>query len=128
MGTVPTLSQLKAWDVDHLSVVAEHWTRTADRWESAFAEMHQQAHAVVWEGAGATAMRARVTADKAHAMDKADQLREVASIARRGASDISAAQSKVMYAVEDAQNAGFRVGEDLSATDRRISQNAGQRA
>jgi hypothetical protein len=42
---------------------------------------------------------------------KGDQLREAATIARRGAGDISAAQRRVMYAVEDAHNAGFIVGK-----------------
>jgi hypothetical protein len=73
-------------------------------------------------------MRNRVTADKAHAADKADQLREATSVARRGASDISAAQRRVMYAVEDAQNAKFNVGEDLSVTDKLNVRNSAQRA
>jgi hypothetical protein len=123
-----TLSQIRAWDVDHLIEAADHWTATADRWESTFAEVHQQAHTVAWEGIGATALRDRVTADKAHVTTKADRLREAASVARRGASDISAAQQRVMYAVEDAQNAKFRVGEDLSVTDKLNVRNSAQRA
>jgi hypothetical protein len=123
-----TLSQIKAWDVDYLTEAADHWAGTADRWDSAFAEAHQQAHAVAWEGAGATAMRGRVTADKAHVASKADQLREAASVARRGASDISAAQRKVMYAIEDAQKRGFQVDEDLSVFDTRNCPSAPQRA
>lgn len=124
----PTLSQIHGWDTDHLSSAAEHWSGTADRWESAFAEMHQQAHTVSWEGRGADALRERATADKTVVAGQADQLRQAAGIARQGASDISAAQRKVLYAVEDAQNAGFRVDEDLSVIDKRISHNAGQRA
>jgi hypothetical protein len=114
--------------VDHLIDAADHWTATANHWDSTFAEVHQQAHAVAWEGAGATAMRDRVTADKAHAADKADQLREAASVARLGAGDIAAAQQRVMYAVEDAQNAKFNVGEDLSVTDKLNVRNSAQRA
>jgi hypothetical protein len=73
-------------------------------------------------------MRDRVTADKAHAASKADQLREATSVARRGASDISAAKQRVMYAVEDAQNAKFNVGEDLSVTDKSNVRSKAQRA
>jgi hypothetical protein len=127
-----SLSQIRAWDVDHLTQAADHWAGTADRWDSALAEAHQQAHAVAWEGAGATAMRDRVTADKAHVTNKAEQLREAASVARQGASDISAAQRKIMYAVEDAQKRGFKVDEDLSVFDTRncpsVSQRAARRA
>jgi hypothetical protein len=123
-----SLSQIRSWDVDHLIDAADHWTATADRWDSTFAEVHQQVHAVAWEGAGADAARDRVTADKAHAAGKGDQLREAASVARRGASDISAAHGRVMYVVEDAQNAQFKVGEDLSVTDKLNVRNSAQRA
>jgi hypothetical protein len=123
-----SLSQIRSWDVDHLIDAADHWTATADRWDSTFAEVHQQVHTVAWEGAGADAARDRVTADKAHAAGKGDQLREAASVARRGASDISAAHGRVMYAVEDAQNAQFKVGEDLSVTDKLNVRNSAQRA
>jgi hypothetical protein len=125
---IPTLSQIKGWDVEHLTNAADHWSGTADKWESTFAEMHQQAHTVSWEGAGASAMRERVTTDKTHVMTKADQLREAATVARRGASDISATQRRVLYAVEDAHNAGFQVGEDLSVTDTRRSRSAAEQA
>lgn len=37
-------------------------------------------------------------------------------IARSGASDISAAQQRMLHAVGDAQNAGFDVGEELSVS------------
>jgi hypothetical protein len=123
-----SLSQIRSWDVDHLIDAADHWTATADRWDSSFAEVHQQVHAVAWEGAGADAARDRVTADKAHAAGKGDQLREAASVARRGASDISAAHGRVMYVVEDAQNAKFNVSEDLSVTDKLNVRNGAQRA
>jgi len=123
-----SLSQIKAWEVTHLTEAADHWTGTADRWHSAFAEAHEQAHAVSWEGYGAEALRERAIADKAHVTSKADQLREAASVARHGAGAISAAQQRVLYAVEDAQNAGFRVEDDFAVIDRRPFQNAAQRA
>jgi hypothetical protein len=125
---MPTLPQIQSWDVEHLVSAADHWAGAADRWESAFTEMHQQAHTVTWEGAGATAMRERVTSDKTAVTQKAAQLREAAAVARRGASDISAAQRRVMYAVQDAQNAGFRVEDDLTVIDTRPFQNTAQRA
>jgi hypothetical protein len=128
MSAAPTLSQIQGWDVEHLTAAADHWTAIADKWESTFAEVHQQAHTVARKGAGATAMRDRVTADRAHVAGKADQLREAVSAARLGAGDISAAQRRVMYVVEDAQEAKFNVDEDLSVTNKLNVRNSAQRA
>ena len=40
---LPTLSQIHAWDVDHLIEAAEHWHSTADRWESVYGQVWQHA-------------------------------------------------------------------------------------
>jgi hypothetical protein len=32
-GLVPSLSQVRAWDVEHLTDAARRWTRTATVWE-----------------------------------------------------------------------------------------------
>lgn len=114
-----TLSQIQAWSTEHLIDAAAYWTQTADRWEDAFLTMRNQAHAITWHGAGGDALRQRTGADVSVVSGKASQLRQAAGIARNGASDISAAQRRVLYGVEDAQNAGFTVGEDLSVTDTR---------
>ena len=66
---------------------------------------------------------ARTTADKITMLGRADQLRDAAKIARRGAGDIDAAKRRVLYGVEDAHNAGFMVGEDLSVIDTRETKN-----
>ncbi|WP_139329737.1 hypothetical protein [Mycobacterium sp. IS-2888] len=91
-------------------------------------QVWQQSQGLDWEGQGRDALVERVTADKATVIGRADQLREAATIARRGAGDISAAQRRVLYSVEDAHNAGFVVGEDLSVTDTRASRNAAELA
>lgn len=114
-----TLSQIQAWSTEHLIDAATYWTQTADRWEDAFLTMRNQAQSIIWHGAGGDALRQRTAADVSVVTGKADQLRQAAGIARNGASDISAAQRRVLYGVEDAQNAGFTVGEDLSVTDTR---------
>lgn len=114
-----TLSQIQAWSTEHLIDAAAYWTQTADRWEDAFLTMRNQAQSITWHGAGGDALRQRTAADVSVVSGKADVLRQAAGIARNGASDISAAQRRVLYGVEDAQNAGFTVGEDLSVTDTR---------
>jgi hypothetical protein len=116
---IPTRSQIEAYTADHLVEAAEYWGQLADRWEDAHWQVRNQAHALDWEGFGGDALRARTVSDHAVASGKADQLREAAMIARRGAGDASAAQRRVVYAIQDAQGAGFRVGQDLSVTDMR---------
>ncbi|BBX94936.1 hypothetical protein [Mycobacterium lacus] len=123
-----TLSQIRAWSTEHLIDTASYWTATADRWEDVFLTMRNESHAIAWQGAGGDALRQRTSADLPIVSGKADQLRQAAGIARNGAGDISAAQRRVLYAVEDAQNAGFNVGEDLSVTDTRTSSNVAEQA
>jgi hypothetical protein len=125
---LPTLSQIKSWDVDHLAEAALHWSAAADKWESTFHEVWEQSNAVKWQGQAADALHHRTNTDKSLVGSKAERLRQAAAIARKGAGDINAAQRRVVYAVEDANNAGFRVDEDLSVTDKRNIRNAQQRA
>jgi hypothetical protein len=126
--SLPTLSVIRAWDVEHLIEAASHWDATADRWENAGIQVWQESHGLDWQGQARDALTERTTTDKATFISKADQLREGATIARRGASDISATQRRAMYAVEDAHNAGYAVGEDLSVTDTRASRDAAEQA
>ncbi|BBZ45431.1 hypothetical protein [Mycobacterium parmense] len=114
-----TLSQIRAWSTEHLVDAAAYWTQTADRWEDAFLTMRNQSHALTWHGVGGDALRRRTGADLSVVSGKADQLRQAAGIARNGAGEIGAAQRRVLYGVEDAESAGFSVGEDLSVTDSR---------
>jgi hypothetical protein len=125
---IPTRSQIEAYTTDHLVDAAEYWGGLADRWEDAHWQVRNEAHSLDWEGFGGDALRARTVSDCDVATAKAAQLREAATIARRGAGDISAAQRRVMYAVQDAHNAGFKVGEDLSVTDARRSRSSAEKA
>ncbi|OSC38477.1 hypothetical protein B8W66_20410 [Mycobacterium decipiens] len=125
---VSTLSQVRSWSTDHLIEAATYWTTTADRWEDVFVRMRNQSHALVWEGAGGDGLRTRTGADLAVVSAKADQLRQASKIARDGAGTIGATQRRVIYAIEDAHNAGFTVGEDFSVTDTRIGNTTGELA
>ncbi|VBA54493.1 hypothetical protein LAUMK191_03114 [Mycobacterium attenuatum] len=125
---LPTLSQLQAWDTEHLVDAAHYWSRTADLWEDVFLQVRNQSHTIVWDGAGGEALRARTGGDLVIVTAKADQLRQAAVIAREGAGTIGAAQRRVIYAVQDANDAGFNVGEDLSVADTRTSRTAAEQA
>lgn len=124
----PTLSELQTWDTDHLINAADFWTATANRWEDTFTLVRNQSQIMGWDGVGGDALRTRTGGDLTTVVGKADQLRSAARIARTGASNISAAQRQAIYAVEDAENAGFRVNEDLSVVDTRSSRNAAEQA
>jgi hypothetical protein len=125
---LPTLSQIHAWDVDHLIEAAVHWDSTAERWETVYGEVWQQSLGMDWQGQARDALIDRTTADRAMVSSKADQLREASLTARKGAGEISAAQRSVLYKVDDAHEAGFVVGEDLSVSDTRTSRNAAELA
>jgi hypothetical protein len=125
---LPTLSQVRAWHVDHLIDAADHWTATADRWDGVYGQVWQESLSIDWQGQAREALVERITADKVTLTPKSDQLRVAALTARKGAGDISAFQRSVLYKVDDAHQAGFVVGEDLSVTDTRTSRNAAELA
>src|SRR5882757_6386422 len=125
MGSaLPSLLQIRSWDVDHLIEAAEHWGATADGWDDVYRQVWQESAGLDWHGQARDALIDRTTADKALVTSKSDQLREASLTARIGAGDISAAQRSVLYKVDDAHEAGFVVGEDLSVSATRTSRNA----
>lgn len=123
-----TLSQICEWSTEHLIDAGRYLATNADQWEDVFLLMRNQSHALTWQGVGGAALRQRASADLPVVGDKADLLRRAARIARNGASDISAAQRRVLYAVQDAQDAGFLVGQDLSVIDTRARTSPAEQA
>ncbi|MDC8995450.1 hypothetical protein PR371_15845 [Mycobacterium marinum] len=117
IGSLPTLSNLMAWPTEHLTEAADYWTAAGHRWYEVFNQIWRDSLSVDWKGIGADALHTRTHADHTKVSGLVDQLHEAARIARVGASDLYAARSRVRYAVEDARDAGFVVGEDLSVTD-----------
>ncbi|MGA7135646.1 MAG: hypothetical protein WBZ15_25515 [Mycobacterium sp.] len=118
VAVLPGLSELLAWPTDHLTEGAAYWEAVAGRWYEAFTRVWQESLSADWKGEAADALRARTYADKLQVSSLVDQLQEGATVARQGASDLSAARSRVRYAVDVARAAGFEVGEHLSVTDR----------
>ena len=73
---LPTLSQIHAWDVDHLIEAAAHWDSTAERWDTVYGQVCQQAIGMDWHGQELRdALIDRTTADRGTS-SKAHQLRE----------------------------------------------------
>lgn len=125
---VPGLSALLAWPTDHLTEAADYWETVSERTFGIAHQVWRDALSADWRGAAADTLRSATHADMTSTSAVADQLRAAASVARGGASDLSAARSRVRYAVEDAHSAGFDVGEDLSIRDRTVGGSTAQRA
>lgn len=125
---IPSLSQLLAWPTDHLTQAADHWETVGARSYGVANQVWRDALSIDWQGEAAESLRTATHTDMVTTSAVADQLHAAAKVARSGASDLSAARSRVGYAVEDARTAGFNVGEDLSVTDRSSGGSAAQRA
>lgn len=122
-ATLPTLSQVRAWDTAHLADAAGHWTATATVWEDVFTKLAASANnpgGVPWEGRAAEAAQSRAHSDRMTVIGLADQLHDAAAIARAGAWEIAEARRRALRLVDAAQEAGFVVGEDFSVTDTRF--------
>ncbi|WP_242661265.1 hypothetical protein [Mycobacterium mantenii] len=128
VAELPGLSALLAWPTDHLTEAAAHWESVGERSYGVAHQVWREAASVDWHGEASDALRSATHADLQTTSAAVDQLRAAARVARSGASDLYAARSRVRYAVEDARNAGFQVGEDLSVTDRLGGKSAAQRA
>jgi hypothetical protein len=118
---IPSLTQVRAWDTGHLTEAAGRWTDAATMWEDAFTHMSSQIASpggTRWEGVGAEAAQERAYSDRLKVTGLADQLHDAASLARRGADQISYAKDRVLDAVRRAEQAGFTVGQDFSVTSR----------
>jgi len=118
---IPTLSQIRGWDVEHLTVAAQHWTDRAMAWNDAVTAVDLDAQSpggAVWEGRAAEAAQTRTRADRMRVVGLADTLKALAYMARAGASDVQTAQQRALSAVAAATDAGFEVGEDLSVVHR----------
>lgn len=125
---IPGLSALLTWPTDHLTEAAAHWETVSERSYRVAHQVWRDATAIDWCGEAADALRTATHADMKTTSAAVDQLQAAARVARGGASDLSAARSRVRYAVEDARVAGFEVGEDLSVTDRTSGGSTAQRA
>jgi hypothetical protein len=117
------LSQVLAYNTEHLIDASAHWEGLADQREEVFGTVHNEARALPWEGQGADAVHQRTGADYNIALQSADNLRRAATIARNGASTLTQMHSRVLYTVEDIQADGFAPTEDLGVVDTRPSTN-----
>lgn len=127
-GPLPPLSELLSWSTTHLTTGADSWDTIAGRWESSFKSIHERIRTSGWEGQGYDAAHERTYWDSVRVGNAADDLRDGARSARRGASDLTAAQSLLREAVSKARHAGFDVGDDYTVRCREVSRTPTQHA
>ncbi|OMC08593.1 MULTISPECIES: hypothetical protein [unclassified Mycobacterium] len=127
-GSFPSLSKLLDWPTEHLTQAADSWTSTGNQWDEVFTQIWRDSVAVEWSGHAAEALHGRTAGDKAKVSGLVEQLHTAATVARTGASELYAARSRVRYAVEDAEDAGFEVGDDFAVTDRWSGGSSAERA
>lgn len=117
---IPSLSQILGWDTTHLHRAATDWTSAAQRWEQTFTNVHRGTLApggTAWEGPAADAAQQRTFSDLVKVRGMSDALSDAATITRRGADQLDYLKRKAVEAINEAHEAGFTVGEDLSVTD-----------
>lgn len=128
---VPTRSRIENWDVGHLEQAASDWTTSAGRWEAQFGTLHRQTMSpgdTVWEGSAADAAQHRTYADLVKVRRAAENLRNAADVARRGADLLVDARFNVLKAVAAAEKSGLIVAEDLSVTVNLTGGNAAEQS
>jgi hypothetical protein len=121
MAEAPSMSQIEAWSTNHLETAASQWTETAETWEHAFTQVHQEATSpggTRWQGAAADAAFLRTGTDRVVVVGAADSLHAAAKAARFGADEIAGARQLALQAIDEARAAGFTVREDMSVTSR----------
>lgn len=129
--SLPSLSQLQAWETDHLCRAATHWSNTADDWQNSFDRVAREMASpggFYWRGAAAESAQTRVNTDRARVLGAADDLRVASAIARAATDEIAAAKSRALNAVGEAHGQGFIVSEDLTVTDRLVSSTPAEHA
>ncbi|OMC26816.1 hypothetical protein A5739_19325 [Mycobacterium colombiense] len=128
VAAFPLLSQVLAWPTRHLTEAADYWETVSEHSYTVANQVWRDGLSVDWQGRAADTLHAGTHADMLKTSAAADQLQAAAKIARSGASDLSAARTRVRYVVQDAFGAGFDVTEDMSVIDRSTGGSTAQRA
>lgn len=127
-AVLPTLSQIRNWDTEHLSQAADDWEAEAQRWETTYDRNYQRLADTDWQGQAREAALERAGLDLVKVRGTGWQLREAADAARYGFAQQYGAKELALDAVADAEHAGFSPKEDLSVADRQTGGSAAPRA
>lgn len=125
---LPTLTQIRNWNTEHLRQAADDWDAEAQQLESTFEQNYKRLAATDWKGQGREAHVERAGLDMVKIRGPAGQLQEAATVARYGFDQQNGAKEWALDAVRDAEVAGFRANEDLSVTDSQAGGTSAARA
>jgi hypothetical protein len=115
--SLPTLSQLKAWQTEHFAELADWCEAEARRWEDSFTRVHESVKNADWAGDGKDAAMNLSEKDLYKVRGAGQCLRDAAPLLRTTGENERFAKAAALAAVANAQEAGFTVGEDLSVHD-----------
>jgi hypothetical protein len=110
---LPSLAEIEATTVDHLTDLADYLTAQAARIRHCFTEAHEIISTAPWQGQAYNAAYRRSDADRVIAVREAEQRITAAGIARRGAENMLLARTATLSGVAEARAAGFEVRQDL---------------
>ncbi|WP_142386852.1 hypothetical protein [Mycobacterium hubeiense] len=120
---LPTKVEIDEWTgaINDLFSAAAEYRRCAKSLD-AIADAHCQTLSAPggtdWEGSGADAAREAAYADRGVVWQATDHIRHnLAKAAEDGAQAVSAARNRVIEAIDQAEQDGFTVGDDLSVAD-----------
>ncbi|MHA7652041.1 hypothetical protein ACX9NE_23130 [Mycobacterium sp. ML4] len=127
----PTRSRIEAFDQ-----TADLLTEAAAQWRARAAVMERAAHAYLeqltspggtaWDGQAAGSAVQMAHTDTAAVLAAVDHAHQMADVAHRGGEDLRGARAEALEAIAEAEDDGFRVGEDLSVTDMRAAHSPAQ--
>jgi hypothetical protein len=125
---LPSLTEIRNWDIEHLRQAADDWEPRAARWVSTYEQNYRRLAETDWKGQGREAHVERAGLDLVKVRGLGTQLQEAAVAARYGFDQQNGAKQWTLDAVTDGEQAGFRANEDLSVTDRQTGGSAAARA
>ena len=116
-GQALSRTSVNDWETRHLVDTGE-WLRVQARQSrEVFDQIHQNVRGTDWSGDAKDAAVDRAGGDVSVVDRQATAMEEAASIADDGARDIQAAKRDALEAIQEAEDDGFRVAEDLSVSD-----------
>jgi hypothetical protein len=118
---IPTLSQVRSYNVDHLHDHAAYWTDLANKHSDTFSTVKSDADGSGWTGAGGTAMKASVATLHSAVGSETALLNAAAQSARGDASILDGQQRAIMNTVNSAEQQGFSISDEWVITDTQFS-------
>jgi hypothetical protein len=123
-SVLPRRSEIENWHADHLSQTADalkQWREISLRIFTQHVSNLKSPGGTEWTGKAADAASDRGTSDLDVVRKQGLVAQDAEETARRGSGDVAAAKRRALDAISEAEDDGFKVGDDLSLTDTRYA-------